>query len=45
MWYVTDQDREMIEQNTDEYGDSYCQDVTVDQLKEACVIIWPREQN
>jgi hypothetical protein len=33
MFHMTEQDREMIEQNVDTYGDSYCQDVTVDDLR------------
>jgi hypothetical protein len=34
---MTDQDRDMIEQNVDSYGDSYCRDVTVDELKTVCL--------
>jgi hypothetical protein len=33
---MTDQDRKLIEQNVDVYGDSYCRDVTVEELRTVC---------
>lgn len=33
MLHIADKDREMIAQNVDEFGDSYCRDVTVEDLK------------
>jgi DNA ligase-4 len=33
MFHTAEADLDMIEQNADEFGDSYCRDITVDQLK------------
>ena len=33
MLYIADADREMVEGNVDEFGDSYCRDVSVEELK------------
>lgn len=33
MLHMADKDREMIAQNVDGFGDSYCRDVTVDDLR------------
>ncbi|TID18225.1 DNA ligase 4 [Venturia nashicola] len=33
MLHIADKDREMIAQNVDEFGDSYCRDITVEDLK------------
>jgi DNA ligase-4 len=33
MLHITDKDRPMIEANVDEYGDSYCRDISADELK------------
>jgi len=34
MFYTIDDDRELIEQNVDQFGDSYCRDVNASELKE-----------
>lgn len=33
MLHMAEKDRQMISQNIDEFGDSYCRDVTVNDLK------------
>ena len=36
MYFTREVDREMIAANVDEFGDSYCQDLTVSSLRKLC---------
>jgi hypothetical protein len=36
MLHITDVDRPMIDANVDEYGDSYCRDISAEELKGVC---------
>lgn len=38
MFHIIEKDKEEIEINIDEYGDSYVRDVTVDELKDVSKI-------
>lgn len=42
MFHIIEKDKEQIESNVDEYGDSYVRDVTVDELKDVSKINLPR---
>jgi hypothetical protein len=35
MFHAIPEDAELVKRNVDEFGDSYCRDITADQLKKA----------
>jgi hypothetical protein len=41
MLHMTEEDRPTIEANVDEYGDSYCRDISADDRKGVCASPFP----
>ena len=42
MYYTTEEDFSIIERNVDEFGDSYCRDVTAEGLREVTKTFLPK---